>query len=140
MEKKDVRWVQRFRNFEKAFFRLQEALNQNGLNELERNGLIKRFEFTLELCWNVLKDYLQDQGLEFQLTPKGTIREAQKAGIIDYAQALIDALEIRNILSHDYDSEEFEAAEKKIRKESFPAIEKVYLFFTDQVGRQTKLF
>ncbi|MBC8053833.1 MAG: nucleotidyltransferase substrate binding protein [Sphingobacteriaceae bacterium] len=53
---KDTRWHQRFQNFEKAFNRLKEALNEPDLNELERNGVVQRFEFTLELCWKTLKD------------------------------------------------------------------------------------
>ena len=139
MEKEDIRWIQRFKNFEKAFFRLKEALEAEQLNELERNGVVQRFEFTLELCWNVLKDYMQEQGLEFQLTPKGTFRQAQKSGLIDFGEVLIDALEVRNVLSHDYDGEEFEIAEGKIRNEIFPSIEKVYSFFADQLKKQTRL-
>ena len=131
MEQKDIRWIQRFKNFEKAFFRLKEALEEEQLNELERNGVVQRFEFTLELCWNV-------QGLEFQLTPKGTFRQAQKSGLIDFGEVLIDALEVRNVLSHDYDGEEFEIAEGKIRREIFPSIEKVYSFFADQLKKQPK--
>ncbi len=140
MERKDIRWLQRFQNFEKAYLRLKESLERSDLNELERNGLVKRYEFTLELCWNVLKDYMQDQGLEFQPTPKGTFRQAQKTGLIDFAQALIDGVDVRNVLSHDYDEEKFEAAEKKIRNEIFPAIEKVRSFFNDIIGKQTTLF
>ncbi len=49
MENKDIRWKQRFQNYEKAFLRLKEAMDQEELNELERNGLIQRFEFTLDL-------------------------------------------------------------------------------------------
>ncbi|MEJ0056014.1 MAG: HI0074 family nucleotidyltransferase substrate-binding subunit [Bacteroidota bacterium] len=139
MTKKDVRWVQRFQNFEKAFFKLKEALEKDRLNELERNGVVQRFEFTLELCWNVMKDYMQEQGLEFQLTPKGTFRQAQKSGLIDFGEVLIDALEVRNVLSHDYNEDEFEIAEGKIREEIFPAIEKVYSFFAGQLSKQIKL-
>ena len=129
---KDIRWVQRFSNFEKAFLKLKEALDEEDLNELERNGVVQRFEFTLELSWNVLKDFMQEQGLQFQLTPKGTFRQAQKSGIIATSQILIDALEVRNELSHDYDGEKFEKAESKIRNEIFPALEGVYLYFQDQ--------
>lgn len=49
MEPQDIRWKQRFANFERAFFKLQEAVEAKELNELERNGLVQRFEFTLEL-------------------------------------------------------------------------------------------
>lgn len=59
MEKMDIRWKQRFANFEKVFSRLHEAMNKQNLNELERNGLVQRFEFTLDLSWKVMKDFLE---------------------------------------------------------------------------------
>jgi len=129
MTNKDIRWQQRFQNFEKAFLRLKEAMEMDELTELERNGLVQRFEFTIELCWNTLKDYLEDEGFKFKPTPKETIRQAYKSGIIDDAQALIDGLDVRNELSHDYSGEKFDQAEARIRAHIYPAIEKVYLFF-----------
>ena len=134
----DIRWQQRFQNFEKAFSRFKEALEEEELTELERNGVVKRFEFTLELGWKTLKDYMQDQGLTFQLTPKGTLRQAQQSGFIDYAQVLIDAVEVRNSLAHDYDGEKFEEAEVSIREEIFPALEKLLKFFMAQVRKNPK--
>jgi hypothetical protein len=49
MSQEDIRWKQRFANYESAFLRLKEAMEMKNLNELERNGLIQRFEFTLDL-------------------------------------------------------------------------------------------
>ncbi len=135
MDSKDIRWKQRFQNFEKAFFKLRESLEEEDLNELERNGVVKRFEFTFELGWKTLKDYMQEQGMTFQLSPKGTFRHAQQSGLMDYAQILIDALEVRNDLVHDYDGEKFEASENLIREEIFPALEKLYNFFLKQVTK-----
>jgi len=126
----DVRWKQRFRNFEKAYNRLRESLEITHLNELERNGVIQRFEFTMELCWNTLKDYLQQEGVQFKPTPKETIRQAFKSALVEDAQALIDGLDIRNELSHDYDESKFGEAEAEIKKRIFPAIKQVYLFFS----------
>ena len=103
MKKQDIRWRQRFDNFRQAYFRLQEARNEPNLNELERNGLIQRFEFTIELAWKVMKDFLEDKGFVFKPSPKDTFRQAQEAKYIDFAQELIDGLNIRNELSHDYD-------------------------------------
>jgi nucleotidyltransferase substrate binding protein (TIGR01987 family) len=128
---KDVRWKQLFFNFDKAFSRLKEALEMGYLNELERNGLVQRFEFTLELSWKVLKDFLQEKGFEYKPTPKDTFREAQRAGFIDYAQELVDGLDLRNELSHDYDGQKFEAAEKHLRDVTFPCIERLHGFFSE---------
>lgn len=129
MNTNDIRWKQRFQNFAKAFLRLKEAIEIESPNELERNGLVQRFEFTVELCWNTLKDYLEDEGFKFKPTPKETIRQAFRCGIIEDAQHLIDAIDARNELSHDYSGEIFEKHELEIRKSMYHAIEKVYQFF-----------
>jgi nucleotidyltransferase substrate binding protein (TIGR01987 family) len=129
MENKDIRWKQRFQNFEKAFLKLQEAIEKENLNELERNGLIQRFEFTIDLSWKVLKDFLEQKGFSFKPSPKDTIREAQKAGLIDFAQALIDGLDMRNELSHDYSGDKFEQYKTVFRTQVFVALKQLYLFF-----------
>ncbi len=135
MGKKDIRWKQRFQNFEKAFLRLKEALEMKKLNELERNGLIQRFEFTLDLSWKVMKDFLEEKGFSFKPSPKDTFRLAQENNYINYAQALIDGLDIRNELSHDYDGEKFEKSEGQLREETYPALEKLYEFFIGENGQ-----
>lgn len=141
MSTKDIRWKQRAQNFEKAFLRLKEAMEMEDLNELERNGLIQRFEFTIYLAWKVMKDYLEYKGFDFKPSPKDTIRLAQESEFIDYAQELIDGLDIRNELSHDYDGEKFEDREKQLREETFPALEKLYQFYANEGGTsQTDLF
>jgi nucleotidyltransferase substrate binding protein (TIGR01987 family) len=134
MDNKDTRWKQRFANFEKAFLRLDEAIQAKNLNELERNGLVQRFEFTLELAWKTMKDFLEDKGFLFKPSPKDTFRQAQEARYITYAQELIDGLDLRNELSHDYDGEKFNVAEKQIRTETFVAIKSLYQFFQQQTN------
>lgn len=132
MENQDIRWKQRFQNFEKAYLSLLEAMLRKDLNELERNGLIQRFEFTIDLAWKVSKDFLEEKGFAFKPSPKDTFRHAQQAGYIDYAQPLIDGLAIRNELSHDYSGEKFERSEGELRSYIFPAIKKLYQFFQNE--------
>ncbi len=134
MKNKDVRWKQRFQNFEKAFLRLKEAMELEELNELERNGLIQRFEFTLDLSWKVMKDYLEDKGFTFKPAPKDTFRLAQQSKFIDYAQELIDGLEMRNELSHDYSGAKFESFEPQLREKTFVAMQKLYALFSKEMG------
>ena len=134
MANKDIRWKQRFQNFEKAYIRLKEALELENLNELERNGLIQRFEFTLDLSWKVMKDLLEEKGFSFKPSPKDTFRLAQENRFIHYAQEIIDGLDIRNELSHDYDGEKFRESEGQLRRETFPALEKLYNFFIKEGG------
>jgi nucleotidyltransferase substrate binding protein (TIGR01987 family) len=63
-EKKDIRWKQRFVNFEKAFLQLQDAIERfDQLDDLAKEGLIQRFEYTFELAWKTLKDYLESEGI-----------------------------------------------------------------------------
>jgi len=129
MEKMDIRWKQRFQNFEKAFLKLKEAVELIDPNELERNGIVQRFEFTLDLSWKVMKDYLEEKGFSFKPSPKDTFRQAQESALIDYAQELIDGLDIRNELSHDYNGEKFEKSETELRESVFPSLEKLYQFY-----------
>jgi nucleotidyltransferase substrate binding protein (TIGR01987 family) len=126
---KDIRWKQRFQNFKIVFQRLKDAMEQENLNELERNGLIQRFEFTIDISWKVLKDYLVEKGFQFKPSPKDTLRQAQQAGLIDFAQSLIDGLDIRNELSHDYSGEKFESSESVLRNETFPLLKSCIGFF-----------
>ena len=134
METQDIRWKQRYQNFKQAFYRLQEAMEIENLNELERNGLIQRFEFTIELAWKVMKDFLEEKGFAFNPSPKDTFRQAQAAKYIYYAQELIDALNIRNELSHDYDGELFRLSETELKRSIFPAIGKLNKFFENEIN------
>ncbi len=103
MSEEDIRWKQHFANYDRAFERLHESMEEKELNELERNGLVQRFESTLELAWKTMKDFLEEKGFAFKPSPKDTFRQAQQAQYITYAQALIDGLDLRNELAHDYD-------------------------------------
>ena len=132
MEDKDIRWRQRFQNFEKAFMQLKVAIEEEGLNELEKNGLVQRFEFTIELAWKVMKDFLEEKGFSFNPSPKDTLRQAQQARYITYAQTLIDGVGLRNDLSHDYNMEKFESAVTEISNDIFPALEQLYQFFKQE--------
>ncbi|MDR0733004.1 MAG: nucleotidyltransferase substrate binding protein [Dysgonamonadaceae bacterium] len=132
MKNEDVRWQQRFQNFSRAYSQFQAAIRRDNLNELEQNGLIQRFEFTVELAWKVMKDFLEAKGFTFNPSPKDTFRQAQEAKYIDYAQELIDALNLRNELSHDYDGELFRTVEAELRNIIFPSIEKLYIFFKNE--------
>lgn len=135
MQQEDIRWKQRFANFEQTFLRLKEAMEMDSLNELERNGLVQRFEFTLDMSWKVMKDFLEYKGFSFKPSPKDTFRQAQASKYIDYAQALIDGLTLRNELSHDYDGKKFEESEKSLRKDIYPALAKLYDFYRSELDK-----
>ncbi|GHV90889.1 nucleotidyltransferase [Spirochaetia bacterium] len=102
----DVRWVQRFENYKKALATLERAVNlasERPLTELEQQGLIKGFEFTFELSWNVMKDYLSDMGIIGIIGSKGAIRQAFNSGLITEGQLWMNMADSRNLISHTYD-------------------------------------
>jgi nucleotidyltransferase substrate binding protein (TIGR01987 family) len=124
----ELRWQQRFENFEKAFLLLESAVRDSAKREfsdLENEGFIQRFEFTFELAWKTLKDYLNYSGISVN-TPREAIKEAFANNIIKDGQAFIDMLEDRNLMSHVYDKSKAEDAVKKITCHYFAALSELY--------------
>jgi len=102
----DVRWVQRFEHFMKAFSQLREAVEltqQRPISKLEEQGLIQAFEYTHELAWNTLKDFLDARGVRRLYGSKDATREAFKIGLIENGEAWMDMIKSRNLTSHTYD-------------------------------------
>lgn len=112
MTEQDVRWKQRFQNFSRAFNLLRSACEEDLANfsQLEKEGVIQRFEYTFELAWKVLKDKMQSDGLLLdQLSPKAVVRQAYAAGYIEDIDAWLDMIGDRNLMSHTYDFSKFES-------------------------------
>ena len=100
-----VRWRQRFQNFGKAFGQLAaaaELAKQRKLSDLEQQGLIQAFEFTHELAWNVLKDFLESRGATNLYGSKDATREAFARGLIANGQEWMAMIQARNRSSHTY--------------------------------------
>lgn len=104
MEDLDIRWKQRFSNFEKALLKMTEVidLKDNSLSDLEKEGLIQRFKFTHELCWNVMKDFLIYDGIQNIIGSRSAVREAFNKGVITNGEIWMDMIESRNRTSHTY--------------------------------------
>lgn len=101
----DTRWKQRFDNYKRALHQLTLAvqlLDHRPLSDLEKQGFIQGFEFTHELAWNVLKDYLEYEGIQGIVGSRGAVREAFKRGLIFNGEAWMDMIEKRNLSSHAY--------------------------------------
>lgn len=129
---KDIRWRQRFVNFDKAYKQFMEAINNfSSLSILEKEGLVQRFEYTFELSWKLLKDYLESQGVT-SISPRDTIKNAFHFEIIDKGEVWMDMLEKRNLLAHTYDEKNFEKALFKIKEEYLDEIIKLH----DSISRQ----
>jgi nucleotidyltransferase substrate binding protein (TIGR01987 family) len=128
----DVRWKQRFDNFDRAFVLLREVCERGvaSLSQLEREGAVQRFEFAFELAWKTLKDYLEENGVIVDpVTPRNVIKEAFAAKLLDDGQVWIDMLHHRNLLAHTYDFKTFEAALQTVEQHYFAAFDRLHEFF-----------
>lgn len=130
-EEKDIRWIQRFENYRRALYRLKQAVKivsenmeeDDDIDDLLKEGLIQRFEYTHELAWKVMKDYAEYQGYTDIRGSRDAFRKAFEMGIIT-DKRWMDSVEDRNLTSHNYDDETAE--------EIYEAIVNVYypLFLT----------
>lgn len=119
----DVRWKQRFSNFKKALIQLEDAVvlsQQRQLTQLEKQGVIQAFEFTHELAWNVLKDFLVDQGEQSIRGSKDATRAAFKVSLIADGEQWMAMIQSRNLSSHTYDAETAELLVTAIVNDYFP--------------------
>ncbi len=134
----DIRWKQRFDNFTRALKTLRSAVGlseQRDLSDLEQQGLIQGFEFTHELGWNVLKDYLEAQGFVGIIGSKNAAREAFKNGLINDGEAWMDMIRARNLTSHTYNTEIASGIVKDILTRFYPAfteLEQHFEYLFDQ--------
>ena len=114
---KDIRWIQRFSNYNKALKRLSDAVVLNEkrtLTDLEKQGLIQAFEFTHELAWKVMKDYLKEIGDIKTIGSRDTTREAFAAELIANGDNWMEMIKKRNLTSHTYNEETSEEIYKSI--------------------------
>jgi len=106
MASDDVRWQQRFTNYKRALNNLTGAVQlsaQRPLTDLERQGLIQAFEFTHELAWKTLKDFLQARAVSGLYGSKDTTREAFSQGLIADGELWMEMIRHRNLSTHTYD-------------------------------------
>lgn len=120
----DIRWKQRFENYVKALQTLSDAVElaqKRSLSMLEEQGVIQSFEFTHELAWNVLKDYLEYQGISDIVGSRGAVRAAFKNGLIDDGEAWMTMIRDRTLSSHTYDQGTAQDIVKRILNGHHPA-------------------
>lgn len=139
----DIRWEQRFSNYLRAMDKLQQSVeyihkeyidenNENVdeeevdsvLDEMVKEGLIQRFEYTHELAWKVMKDYAEYQGVTNISGSRDAIREALQMNLIDSGETWLDMMLSRNKTSHTYNEETANEIYFKILKEYFPEFKK----------------
>lgn len=125
---KAVRWQQRFQNLEHAYAQLKKGLALAKPSDIERQGIIQSFEFTFELSWKSLKDYLESKGVLVSF-PRDVIKQAFHHEILEEGEVWLQMLDKRNLLAHTYDEEKTEEAMKLIREKFFGAVTQLIGFF-----------
>lgn len=141
MTSQDIRWIQRFSNYKKALLTLAEAAdlaNTRTLSNLEQQGLIQGFEFTHELAWNVLKDYLEEQGFVGIIGSKNATREAFKNALVTDGEVWMDMIKARNMTSHTYSTEIAQGIAKDILQRFYPAFGAMAATFGALMERDTE--
>lgn len=123
-ENQDIRWKQRLQNYISALHQLEQAVVEvKDPSDLEKEGTIQRFEFTHELAWRLLKDYLEYEGIQGITGSRSTMREAYRLGLIDQGQEWMDMIETRNRTVHTYIAGILETEYQKIVASYFPLLQ-----------------
>lgn len=112
-----------------AFSRLKEA-TEKAVDELDRDGVIQRFEFTFELFWKAIKILMEHEGFECA-GPRSCIKEGARRGFLADGEMLLDMLEDRNKMSHIYDESTAKEIFERIKGEYMALIEKNIKVFED---------
>ncbi len=99
---------------------MQKFIDKGDLSELEKQGLIKAFEYTYELAWNTLKDFLEFQGQTDIYGSRDATRTAFQLGIIENGESWLDMLKSRSATSHTYNIEVAEEICQAVTADYFP--------------------
>ena len=121
----DIRWQQRFSNYQKALAQLETFAQPPALNEREQQGLIKAFEYTYELAWNTLRDLLRSQGNAGLLGSRDTLREAFRLGLIEAGDTWMLMIQDRNLTSHTYNRATADAIGQQVLNRYLPCFQQL---------------
>ena len=121
----DIRWKQRFSNYQKALGQLHKFVDKGELSELEEQGLIKAFEYTYELAWTTLKDFLEFQGQSDLFGSRDTIQKAFQLNLIEDGEEWMDMLKNKNRTSHTYNQETASEISQAVTTVYYPLFQKI---------------
>ena len=144
MEDQDIRWEQRFSNYQKALAKLGQVVEQRNfedLSELEKEGLIQRFEYTYELAWKTLQDLLRDKGYLDIAGPNPVLTQAFQDGYISNNTGWRRMKKAREMTSHTYNSDTAEEIAENIMDEYYGLLKALQLRLEEErSGKQSSLF
>jgi nucleotidyltransferase substrate binding protein (TIGR01987 family) len=133
----DIRWQQRLMNYERALRLLREAMahGPEALNQLEKEGVIQRFEYCFELAWKTVKDYMEASGVVFDVVmPRQVIKDAFAAKVLADGATWMAMLDHRNLLAHTYNPAVFEQAVAAIHQRYLPSLEQLHGFLQQEAS------
>jgi len=124
----DIRWKQRFTNFKKAFLQLKQAVEtyDDNAEDIIKEGIIQRFEFTHELAWKVMKDFLEYEGYQNINGYRSATRQAFNIGLIDERQVWMNMIESRNRTVHTYHEDVLKMEYKNVTSTYFLCFSSFY--------------
>ena len=122
----EIRWKQRFQNFEKSLNYLEHAMQIQNPDIIQKAGLIQFFEMGFELSWNVMKEYMEEQGFLELRSPRDTIKKAFEIQLIADGHAWLQTLQNRNLTSHTYDEETAVKVVAEIQSVYYPLLKEIY--------------
>ena len=109
-------------------------MDPQALSQLEKEGIIQRFEYTFDLAWKTLKDRMEFDGIVLdQISPKAVIRQAFAAKYIDDAEVWLKMVGDRNLMSHTYDFAKFDAVIDTMRTHYFPVLDEWYISLIEEI-------
>ena len=126
----DIRWKQRYQNFQKSLQYLDQALQITEPDIIQKAGLIQFFEMSYELAWNTLKDYLQEQGFTDIKSPRAAIKKGFEIDLIEDGHLWMNLIEDRNLTSHAYDEETVNNIEVLVRNSYYPLLKNLSITFS----------
>lgn len=132
MEPKDIRWKQRFSNYRMALVNLKDGIEISKPSDLEKSGIIQIFEYSFELAWKTLKDYLKEADVEVNF-PREVLKTAFSYDMIEDGDTWIDMLEKRNLMSHTYDRKNAELAYLLIKNTYFDKLKNLEEFLSEKL-------
>lgn len=131
----DNRWYEKLDDFTRALKRLGESIDESIENETSttlKDGVIQRFEFSYEICWKLIKYFLEYEGIESAKSPRSTFREAFSYGLIEDGEDWIDMLNDRNLTSHVYDEYLANEIYEKIKNKYFDMLNNMLNILKDK--------
>jgi len=131
----DIRWQQRFANFCQALEQLETFFLPPALNDRERQGLIKAFEYCFELGWNTLRDLLLAEGNADLIGSRDTLRLAFRVGLIHDGEAWLRMVQDRNLTSHTYNRATAEQVSREVEDRYLPCFRELRRTLNQRLAR-----